>query len=213
MRLYGAKAFLDGGFCVLPSVPYGETFLFYKDIAVVGYELLEDEDDQLVYITKGSSSGGDAGGAVKTGSTWTQPLHSHDISSDEQGDHIHFSSPHSHMMQHVHYSDSAVLSLSQIPGHTHGRYGRLTGSYGADSGSGVTHTGYSYLTSGPAQGASGNSHSHGLTNSQTVSITGETSVESSGEGAHSHDGEAENWATSPDWRPYGVCLTRQRRVS
>jgi hypothetical protein len=57
----------------LTSIPSGEILLFESDVAVAGYTLLVDQDDQLVYI----SSGGAAG--MKPGSTWTQPLHDHDF--------------------------------------------------------------------------------------------------------------------------------------
>lgn len=65
-----------------PSIPSGEVILFESDVAVLGYSLLTSIDDELVYITKGSAAGGDAGGSTKTSSTWTQPAHSHSISLD-----------------------------------------------------------------------------------------------------------------------------------
>lgn len=53
----------------ITSIPSGEIILFESDVAVLGYTMKVDQDDQLVYI----SSGGAAG--IKPGSTWTQPGH------------------------------------------------------------------------------------------------------------------------------------------
>ena len=63
------------------DVPSGEIILFEKDTAVSGYSLLTTVDDQLLYITKGSGAGGDAGGSTKTSSTWSQPNHNHPTGS------------------------------------------------------------------------------------------------------------------------------------
>ncbi len=63
------------------DVPTGEIILFEKDTSVTGYTLQTDVDDQLIYITKGSGAGGDAGGSVKTGATWSQPNHNHPTGS------------------------------------------------------------------------------------------------------------------------------------
>jgi len=62
---------------VYASVPTGETILFEDDSVVAGYTLLVDEDDRIVYITKGSAAGGETGGSDKSGGTWTQPTHDH----------------------------------------------------------------------------------------------------------------------------------------
>ena len=51
------------------AVPAGEVILFEKDTAVVGYTLKTDVDDGLVYVTKGSVAGGEAGGAAEAGLT------------------------------------------------------------------------------------------------------------------------------------------------
>lgn len=59
----------------LTDIPTDEIILFESDVSVVGYVMQVDQDDQLVYI----SSGGAAG--MKPGSTWTQPLHDHGLSS------------------------------------------------------------------------------------------------------------------------------------
>ena len=67
---------------IYSDVPSGEIILFEKDSSVVGYTLLTGYDDGIVYITKGSAAGGDAGGSDKTSGTWTQPNHTHGLTTD-----------------------------------------------------------------------------------------------------------------------------------
>ena len=59
------------------DIPSGEIILFEKDTAVVGYTLLTDKDDMVIYVTKGSGAGGETGATDKSGGTWTQPNHTH----------------------------------------------------------------------------------------------------------------------------------------
>ena len=67
------------------DIPSGEIILFEKDTVVVGYTLLTDKDDMVIYITKGSVAGGETGATDKSGGTWTQPDHSHSIPSHQHG--------------------------------------------------------------------------------------------------------------------------------
>jgi len=63
MRFFGMEIFQSGGtYSSLPSVPKNEIILFEKDTVVLGYTLLSDVDDEVIYITKGSAAGGTAGG-------------------------------------------------------------------------------------------------------------------------------------------------------
>jgi len=59
------------------EIPQNTIMLFLSDIALNGFTLLTDNgsEDKVVYITKGSAAGGDAGGTDK--GTWTQPVHEH----------------------------------------------------------------------------------------------------------------------------------------
>jgi len=85
-----------------PSVPTGAILLFESDTQLTGYTLLTSVNDEVVYITKGSGAGGDAGGSVKTGSTWTQPVHAHIITPDGSV-HTHVivnDGSHEHMWKH-----------------------------------------------------------------------------------------------------------------
>lgn len=68
----------------LDAIPSGEKILFYKDTAVIGYSLLDTLNDKVVYVTKGSAAGGQAGGIAHSGGTWSQPTHYHTVN-----DHVH----------------------------------------------------------------------------------------------------------------------------
>jgi len=69
------------------DVPSGEIILFEKDTAVTGYTLLIDKDDMVIYITKGSGAGGEAGATDKSGGIWQQPDHT--LTIDEIPSHSH----------------------------------------------------------------------------------------------------------------------------
>lgn len=69
------------------DIPTNETILFEKNTAVTGYTLLVTYDDMVVYITKGTGAGGESGGALKSGGTWTQPGHTLSISEIPAHDH------------------------------------------------------------------------------------------------------------------------------
>lgn len=79
---------------ITASVPSGSKMLFYQDTAPTGWTIENTINDQLVYITKGSVAGGNAGGALKTGSTWTIPTgqlaaDSHTLTEAEMPNHTH----------------------------------------------------------------------------------------------------------------------------
>ncbi len=72
MRFFGMELFQSGGtYSALPSVPRSEIILFEKDTVVLGYSLLTNATDGVIYYTSGSGAGGDAGGAAKPSGTWT----------------------------------------------------------------------------------------------------------------------------------------------
>ena len=128
------------------DIPSGSTILFESDTAIVGYTLLTDQDDQIVYITKGSAAGGDTGGTLKTGSTWSQPVHAHGIQS---------------VSNHSHTTGDLALTIAQMPAHTHTyiRKGPTTGNTlaGGDPWS-VGNT-----TTNTSSAGSGAVHNHGAT--------------------------------------------------
>jgi hypothetical protein len=80
-QLQAADALGNLEFGGLPSIPIGTIVLFESNTAITGYTLLTDQDDDVVYITKGTAAGGEAGGSSKVGGTWTQPTHIHGLGS------------------------------------------------------------------------------------------------------------------------------------
>lgn len=73
------------------DIPLGTTILVDSDTAITGYHLETDQDDDVVYITKGSVAGGETGGTAKSAGTWTQPDHTLTIA--EMPAHTHAISP------------------------------------------------------------------------------------------------------------------------
>ena len=168
------------------DVPTGEIILFESDVAVSGYTLLTDQDDQLVYVTKGSGAGGDAGGTLKSGGTWTQPGHNHSNSS--AGNHSHttgnFTLTNSHIPSHYHWmtSDHRWLEINNSTGPITNFFGGFTG------GQNLVGLNKTDVTGGGA------AHNHGSTSTT---------------GSHSHT--ITSSATVNTWRPRGRNYTRQQR--
>lgn len=133
------------------SIPANSIILFESDTAVTGYTLLTNVNDQLIYITRGSAAGGETGGTTKSGSTWTQPSHTHTLGS------------------HTHTTGSHALTTSEIPSHSHGQYrwqwkdgtGSNPNHYYAQ---GIWDDGYgTWYSSGVGSTGGGSSHNHGST--------------------------------------------------
>jgi len=53
----------------------GRTLLLYEDSAPTGWTIQNTLNDKLVFVTKGSAAGGQAGGTVHSSGTWQQPDH------------------------------------------------------------------------------------------------------------------------------------------
>jgi len=83
----GKEAF-DFGANVFPS---GTKMLFYQDTAPTGWSIVDTVNDKLVYISKGSAAGGEAGGAELSSGSWTISGLSGSTTIDSAGDHKHLS--------------------------------------------------------------------------------------------------------------------------
>jgi hypothetical protein len=164
------------------DIPTGEIILFEKDTVVTGYSLLTTVDDGVVYITKGSAAGGETGGTAKTGGTWTQPNHTHTISTQTA---------------HTHDTNDHTLTESEIPSHTHNYNGLALGSGGTLDWDGEGSAIHWPDTQASSSTGGGNAHNHGATDLG---------------GSHAHGGSTGNSATVNTWRPVGRNFTRQQRI-
>lgn len=150
----------DGTECLLYNlttkcgdIPTGEIILFEKDTAVVGWTLLTNVDDYVVYITKGLAAGGEEGGNNKGGGTWTQVVHQHAGPS------------HAHTISHTHTTDiwatdksGAIITEGATPRNS------LRGECGAahrdwiaptQAGDAIAHAGKRETSSEPNPGTTG----------------------------------------------------------
>lgn len=93
----------------ISGISPGAKMLFYNDTAPTGWTISNTLDDKLVYITKGSSAGGQTGGTVHSTGAWTNSTNDTVLSSTQ-------------IPSHTHTASSSVSD----PGHTH--YG-ATGGY------------------------------------------------------------------------------------
>jgi len=136
------------------DIPSGTKMLFYADTAPTGWTIDNTLDDKVVFITKGSSAGGETGGGAHSSGTWTQPNHTHTGPS------------------HTHTTAAMTLDTAKIPSHTHvmniwngGATFTNTRAFGCDSPVAVA----------PETGStgSGNSHEHGATGADGTGATGD----------------------------------------
>jgi hypothetical protein len=169
------------------DIPFGSIILFEHNTAVLGYTVLTNFDDGLVYMTKGSAAGGEVGGSIKAGGTWSQPVHNHGIVSNGS---------------HAHTTGSVALTIAQMPSHTHAPGYPLVTFMGPSGPGIVDHTGSSgdsySTTSATAATGGGQVHNHGNTSTT---------------GSHDHTGATTQNATTSTWRPRGVNYTRQQRIA
>ena len=198
------------------SIPSGEILMFEKNTAVVGYTLKTDVDDSVVYITKGSAAGGEFGGTVKSGGTWTQPSHTHTGPS-----HRHIIPTHTHNIEnHRHTTGDCTLTVSQMPSHRHTLVGNNRGTYmGQLTAPGLYQDDAEYTATDPDSCgyAGGNSpHNHGYTGystgTTTTSEVGYSSYDGDYQTSESGTSTTGSSATLNTWRPKGINFTRQQRT-
>jgi hypothetical protein len=199
----------SNSFRTLTDVPFGSIFLFETDTSISGYTLLTTVDDAVVFITRGSSAGGETGGTAKSGGTWSMGAHSHGLAS-----HYHTVSSHFHTMSHTHnltshrhqwfdYSSTGVSyswysNGSQINYITY--YGLAQTSTGPAGGEENT-TAYS------AMGDFWTNYSSVATGGPSTSNTGASSITTGGPST-----TTDTQASVTTWRPKGRNVTRQQRV-
>lgn len=121
------------------DIPQNTIILVESDTALSPqYSLLINEDDMVVYITKGSGDAGEVGGTNKAAGSWSQPNHLHSVAN-----HSHTVASHSHgLANHTHVQqgntstqggteDQGGGSNTCAPSHNHS----LSGNTGAAAGS------------------------------------------------------------------------------
>lgn len=207
---YGDPA--TSSFRTLTDIPTGSIFLFDSDTATVGYSLLTNVDDMVVYVAAGSGAGAEYTGGGTRGS-WTKEAHSHTLNS-----HTHTSASHTHYFgSHTHSTTS----------HRHNwiYYAGAGATYSYNSGGSLillqaygttqTNTGPGVNEDGGMDGQAAAGHfwssysAPGTTTPQSTTYTGASNGVSGGAtGSSSTDTQP----ASASWRPKGRNLTRQQRV-
>jgi len=206
------------------DIPSGEIILFEKDTAVAGYTLQTDKDDMIIYITKGSAAGGQAGAEDKTGGTWTQPTHTHGVGSYKGPSHTHAGPSHTHSgPSHTHSGPSHTHSISS---HTHelsvttGMTVDTAKPVGISNSDGKLYAGSNVGTDKQVDSktvtAGGTEETDAGGTGQTgASGTGQTGASGTGDTSTSGDaaitGTSGTGATVNTWRMPGRTFTRQKR--
>lgn len=193
----------------LVDIEVGSIILTESNTSLLGYNLLTNIDDHLVYITKGSVSGGETGGTNKIGGTWTQPNHTHNLNSHTHtinshnhglASHTHsYTSPHNHrwvdyVSNNNHYSWLANTSKVSI------------NYYGITHGDGIS----IFISAGNGYAAPGDFWSEDTAMATSGAASGNTGNSGSTMGTPSSS--SGNGATANTWRPAGRNFTRQQRV-
>lgn len=144
--------------------PSGTKMLFYQDTAPTGWTIQNTLNDKVVYITKGSSAGGQTGGAEHSTGTWTQPDHTHTGPS-----HTHTTPSHYHELHIGWRTDNAGIIGWESAQYTTNTFTGVN----AWAVSGSNHNGYSFykfITDSGGTGTSGSSGT-GATGSSATANT------------------------------------------
>ena len=191
------------------SIPKGNIFLFESDTAIIGYTLLTNVDDALVYQTIGSAAGGEAGGTFKSGGSWSIPS-SHNHTIPTLGNHTH----------------SPTNAVADVPSHRHWLFtwegGGINDPYDGYSINAIStryikqkHTTGTYPDSGGVHSyeLKGYNTTYGVPNGGVSSTTGSSSPHNHGNtgsaGSHNHSAGSSSFGNT--WRPRGRNYTRQYR--
>jgi len=82
----------SGGQIYKEEFPAGTKMVFYQDACPAGWTIQDSLNDKVLLITKGSTAGGQTGGAEHTTGTWTQPDHT--LITAEMPAHTHQKNTH-----------------------------------------------------------------------------------------------------------------------
>jgi hypothetical protein len=195
---------IGSNFRSLIDVPRDSIILLESNTAVTGYSLLTDQDDDVIYITRGSGAGGEQGGSQKSTGSWDHISHTHSMSN-----HTHGLDTHTHSLSSHYHA---------IPNHSH-QYTYYTGpdyAYSWDvNGNLIRVQDYGYEHAVGFIVIAGNPYQVGNNFYNEPSGAQNTSTESSASGPPS----GSSTAGSPDttgsgvtpntWRPTGRNFTRQ----
>jgi hypothetical protein len=189
------------------DIPIGTIVLFEADTARLGYSLLTTLNDYIVYATRGSVAGGEAGASDKSGGTWSQSSHQHSMNS------------HTHNVSHYHSANHYHTVSSS---HSHRwLYYNAGNTYSWDSGGNLI--AYNGIIVGGGTGLviykTGNGHLDNVlgdfyTDSSTPGIS-TTSFNTSTDAPISsvpNTANTDSSAPANSWRPVGLNFTRQQRV-
>jgi hypothetical protein len=201
----------DNSFRPLNDIPKDTVVLFYHDTARLGYSLLTNIDDELVYISSGAGGANGAGGA--SFGTWTQPNHSHDLGNHTHTDagsgHQHSLNSHTHTFaSHNHkfldYQGSGNMYGWASNGSTQILI-QSYGSYKTSRGTPIIH-----VTGGDPKHAAGDFWTANSGSITSGAAAGSTSYDAPVTDSISTNTSGGN-ATSNTWRPTGNNVTRQQR--
>jgi hypothetical protein len=199
----------SGGFKSLVDIPRDSIIIVEANTAVIGYTLLTDQNDDVLYITSGSVAGGEVGGSPKISGTWSQAVasHSHGMSHYHSGATHYHNQDHNHIIsQHTHqfvYYVSAGYTYSWDGSNNLVR----VQDYGTQHTTGLIVN----VTDGDPASTSGNMYTEALASQW---LSGATSITTSWSSSYNHSTySSSTTASGPDsWKPLGLNFTRQQRL-
>lgn len=167
--------------------PSGTKMVFYQDTAPSGWTIEDTLDDKLLFVTKGSSAGGETGGGAHATGTWTQP------------DHVHAGGSHTHVAPSHHHTDPAAgahqLTIAEMPTHHHTYSMSVNGLVArSDSNAGVH---YTFTTANTGDTGGDGTHVH---------PSGGDTGDAGDEATSGATGNTDGGATANTWRPAAYCV-------
>jgi hypothetical protein len=199
----------SGGFKSLIDIPRDSRIIIESNTAVVGYTLLTDQDDDVIYVTRGSAAGGEIGGSPKLAGTWTQSTHSHGMSHYHTGATHYHNQDHNHIIsQHTHkfvaysspgytYSWNSLNNLARVQ------------DYGTQHTTGLV---VNVADGSDPASTSGDMYVEALAAQWLGGATVGTSSWASSYNHSTYSSSTTPSGTASGWKPLGTNFTRQQRV-